>query len=183
MLADNGQHRDDVGAQVGAPLHEAPTLQGHWTAVYYAGEWTAEQIDAGLAGAPVEVHEGDNLLVNAGIALMLDKLIGAAGTVFDNANAYLGIGDSNTAAAASQTDLQASTNKVRKAMDATYPSRSAQTMTWRCTYSTSEGNFAINEAGLFNASSAGTMMNRLVSSLGTKTSATTLQLTLTITIS
>ena len=186
MLADNGRHQDGAAAQIGAPLHEAPTLKGHWQAAYFDGEWTAEQIDQGLAGAPVEVHEGDNLLVNTGIALMLNLLIGAGGTTYANANAYLGIGDSSTAAAASQTDLQASTNRVKKVMDATYPSLSGQTMTWRCTYSTSEGNFAINEAGLFNGGPAfatGTMMNRIVSSLGTKTSATTLQLTLTITIS
>lgn len=183
MLADNGQHQDGATAQIGARLREPLTWKGHLVAAYYAGDWTAEEIDQGLAGAPIEVHEADNLLVNAGIQLMLDKLIGAAGTVFDNSNAYIGIGDSSTAAAASQTDLQAASNKVRKAMDATYPSRSGQTMTWRCTFATGEGNFAIAEAGIFNAAAAGTMLNRVVQSLGTKTSATTLQLTMTVTIS
>lgn len=183
MIADRGSSSDGIGAQVGAGLEEKPKITGHWQAAYYAGEWSAEQIDQGLAGAPVEVHEGDNLLVNVGIQLLLDKLIGAAGTVFDASNAYIGIGDSNTAAAVGQTDLQAATNKVRKAMDSTYPSRSSQTMTWRSTFATSEGNFSIQEAGLFNASSGGTMLNRIVQSLGTKTSATTLQVTLTLTIS
>lgn len=170
-------------------LHEQPTVVGHWRAVHYAGDWTAEQIAAGLApvaldenGQPM-IYEGENILVNVGIQLLLDKLIGAAGTVFDNANAYIGIGDSNTAPAAGQTDLQAASNKVRKAMDATFPSRSGQTMTWRCTFATSEGNFSIQEAGIFNAAAAGTMLNRLLAALGTKTSATTLQVTATLTIS
>ncbi len=164
-------------------LHEHPVIVGRWRFAYYAGDWTAEQIDAGLAGAPVEVHEAENILVNAGIQLMLDKLIGGAGTVFDNSNAHIGIGDSNTAPAAGQTDLQAASNKVRKAMDATFPSRSGQTMTWRSTFATSEGNFSIQEAAIFNAAAAGTMLNRLLAALGTKTSATTLQVTATLTIS
>jgi hypothetical protein len=189
MIPDHARHEDAAAAQLGAGLHESPTLVGRWTAVHYAGDWTPEEIAAGLApialdehGQPM-VYEGENILVNVGIQLMLDKLIGAAGTVFDNTNAYIGIGDSNAAVSASQTDLQASTNKVRKAMDATFPSRSGQTMTWRCTFSTSEGNFSIQEAGIFNASSAGTMLNRLLAALGTKTSATTLQVTATLTIS
>jgi hypothetical protein len=68
------------------------------------------------------VREADgNILVTAGITLLLNLLIGAGGTVYSNANANLGIGDSTTAAAIGQTDLQAASNKVRQAMDATYP--------------------------------------------------------------
>lgn len=192
MIPDHARHDDTIAAQLGASLHESPKLVGRWTAVHYAGDWTPEQIAAGLApialdedGRPM-VYEAKNILVNAGIQLMLDLLIGAGGTVYSNANSYIGIGDSNTAVAASQTDLQAATNKVKKIMDATFPSRSGQTMTWRCTFSTSEGNFSIQEAGIFNGGPAfatGTMLNRLLAALGTKTSATTLQVTATLTIS
>ena len=132
---------------------------------------------------PYEVIEVDgNILVNTGIALMEDLLIGAGGTVFSNANAHLGVGDSTTAAAASQTDLQASTNKFRKAMEATFPSRSAQTLTFKSSFGTGDANFAWEEWGTFNASSAGTMLNRKVQSFGTKSSGTWV-LTATITIS
>lgn len=156
----------------------------HWKAEYYTGDWTADEIDAGLAGSPSDVREEHgNILVNAGIQLLLDLLIGAGGTVYSNANAYIGVGDSTTAASASQTDLQAATNKIRKAMDSTYPSRSSQTLTFRSTYSTSEANFSLQEVAIFNASSAGTMLNRKVTDLGTKTSQSSLQLTVTITIS
>lgn len=114
---------------------------------------------------------GFNLLLNEGIAVFLDKLIGAAGTVFSNANAYIGVGDSATAAAATQTALQAASNKAYVAMDATYPSRAAQTMTWRSTFNGSTGNFAWNEFTIANGNSdAAENLNRLVSAQGTKTS-------------
>ena len=116
---------------------------------------------------------GRNHLVQAGI--------GAAVTAFNNANAYIGVGDSTTAFAAGQTDLQASTNKTRKAMDATYPSGSSNVITFRSTFGTSDANYAWNEWGTFNASSGGTMLNRKVESLGTKTNTQTWQFTVTLT--
>lgn len=175
-----------MAAQIGALLSQGLTWKGHLTARYYAGDWTAEQIDAGLAGVPAAEFEADNLLVNTGIQLLEDLLIGAGGQAYTNAASYIGIGDNNTAAAAGQTDLQAATNRFKRVMDATYPSRSGQTLTFRTTFATSEGNFSIQEAGIFNGGPAfaiGTMLNRIVQNLGTKTSATTLQVTITVTIS
>jgi hypothetical protein len=104
------------------------------------------------------------------------------GTAFNNANAYIGVGDSTTVFAASQTDLQAATNKMRKAMDATYPTVATNVMTFRSTFATTDANWAWQEWGVFNASSAGTMMSRKVESLGTKTSAQSWQMTVTITL-
>lgn len=183
---DNGRAEEQVRAMLGLPLNQPITWKGVARLDYYAGDWTAEEIDAGLAGAPIETQEGENLLVNTGIQLLLDLLIGAGGTTFANGNTYIGVGDSSTAAAASQTDLQASTNRFKRVMDATFPSRSGQTLTFRTTFATSEANFAINECGVFNGGPAfatGTMLNRIASALGTKTSATTLQLTITVTVS
>lgn len=122
-------------------------------------------------------------LVNLARDLIADAITGGASyTKFNNANAYIGIGDSSTAHAAAQTDLQAATNKTRKAMDATYPSRSANVLTWRATFGTSDANYAWNERGVFNASSSGQMLSRKVISLGTKTSSASWQITLTDTI-
>ena len=121
-------------------------------------------------------------LTNAYRDFVASLSAGAGGTAFNNANSYIGVGDSTTAFAAAQTDLQAATNKFRKAMDATYPQVAANVLTYRSTFGTSEANFAWQEWGVFNASSAGTMMNRKVESLGTKTSSQTWQLTVTITL-
>lgn len=104
------------------------------------------------------------------------------GTAFNNANSYIGVGDSSTAFSAAQTDLQAASNKLRKAMDATYPQVATNVMTFRSTFGTSDANFAWQEWAVFNASSGGTMLNRFVESLGTKTSAQSWQLTVTITL-
>lgn len=121
-------------------------------------------------------------LTNAGRDHIAADVIGETVTEFNNANAHLGVGDSTTAFAASQTDLQAATNKFRKAMDATYPQRATNVLTFRSTFATGEANFAWQEWGTFNASSAGVMLQRKVESLGTKTSAQSWQLTVTITV-
>ena len=95
-------------------------------------------------------------------------------------NAYLGVGDSSTAFSASQNDLVASSNKLRKLC--TSVSRANGVLTFVTTLSTSEGNFAIEEVGIFNASAAGYLVSRKVQSLGTKTSAFSLQITYTTTL-
>jgi hypothetical protein len=153
----------------------------------YRTEWTITKYasDADFAaGRAFEVCPlPGNILVNTGIQLMADLLIGAGGTVYSNANAYLGVGDSSTAESASQTDLQAATNKLRKAMSASYPARSGQTITFRAVFGSSDANFNWNEFAVFNASTAGTMLNRKVSSQGTKASGQTWTLDLAITFS
>jgi hypothetical protein len=120
-------------------------------------------------------------ITDAGRNAMVQAVIGAGGTAFNNANSYIGVGDSTTAYSAGQTDLVAATNKLRKAMDATYPSGGSNVITFRSTFGTSDANFAWQEWGVFNASSSGTMLNRKVESLGTKTSAQTWQFTVTLT--
>ena len=120
-------------------------------------------------------------LTNDGRDHIAAAVHGVAVTAFNNANAYLGVGDSSTAFAAAQTDLQAASNKLRKAMDATYPQRSANIVTSQSTFGSSEANFAWNEFGTFNASSAGTMLQRKVSALGTKSSGQTWQFQVVLT--
>lgn len=134
-----------------------------------------------VAPTPHEVQEFNNLFTNAGNALMLDLLIGAGGTTFANANAYIGVGDSSTAVSAAHTDLQAASNKLRVAMQATYPSRASQTLTFVSIFTTGQANWAWNEMGVFNASSAGTMFSRaLVTSPFTKTSSLSITATYTV---
>jgi hypothetical protein len=130
---------------------------------------------------PYEVGDVEgNILVTAGITALLNLLIAAGGTSFNNANANLGVGDSATAAAIGQTDLQAASNKVRAAMVATYPQVATNTVTFRSDFTAA--NFVWNEWATFNAAAAGTMLNRKVESLGTKASGTwTLTVTITIT--
>jgi hypothetical protein len=121
-------------------------------------------------------------ITDAGRNFMVASTTAAASTPFNNANSYIGVGDSNTAYAAGQTDLVAATNKLRKAMDSTYPQTATNVITFRSTFATGDANWAWNEWGTFNASSSGTMLNRKVESLGTKTNTQTWQFTVTLTI-
>ena len=122
-------------------------------------------------------------ITNAGAILAASAIVGDGGiTVLNNANAYLGVGDSTTAFSAAHTDLQAASNKLRVAMDATYPQRSSNVLTLRSTFTTGQANYAWDEWGIFNASSGSTMFSRKVEALGTKTSAQSWVLTATVTV-
>ena len=101
---------------------------------------------------------------------------------FDNTNARIGVGDSADAFDAADTDLQAVTNKIRKGMEATYPQLATNVLTFRSVFTTGEANFVWNEWAVFNAATAGVMVNRKVENLGTKTSASTWQLSVTLTV-
>jgi hypothetical protein len=152
-----------------------------------------------IVGEPEEcVDIAGNLLLNEGIGRLLDLLCAAGGVAYNNANAFIGVGDTATAEAATQTELlatQNAANRFYKAMNATYPvspgSNGAQSRDWRSDFTTTEANFAWQEwtiaAGATTASGAGwlvgtTNLNRKVQSLGTKTTGTW-TLTGTVTIS
>jgi hypothetical protein len=121
-------------------------------------------------------------LTNAFRDFVATIVTGGGGTAFNNANAYIGVGNGTTAFAATQTDLVGA-SKFRKAMDATYPQVASGAITFRSTFGTADANFAWEEWGVFNASTAGTMMNRVVQANGTKANTETKQVTVTITLS
>ena len=126
-----------------------------------------------------------NIALNEGLQELIDVICGlGAPTKWDNANTYLGVGDSTTAEAATQTGLQAATNKTFKPMDTSYPARINQTVEWRATFGGSEANFAWEEYTVVNASTdLGKNLNRKTASKGTKISGETWTLSLQITFS
>ncbi len=155
-----------------------------------------EIVANGVSPREIVDREG-NLLMYGGASNLWQCLIGngsaTAGqtlTYFNNGNAAIGSGDSATAAAATQTDLQAATNKVRQAMDATYPTHTdgvvvgAASIVFKSTFGTAAANWAWNEWGVFNSATAATgrMLNRKVESLGSKTSAASWAFTVTLTL-
>ena len=143
--------------------------RAHWKVHYKVEKFHGERVE----GDPYEIIEGEgNILVNAGIRNLLDLLIGAGTpTVFNNANAHLGVGDSTAAAGAGQTDLQG-TNKTRSPMETSYPSRTDQTATFRAIFGTTDANQAWEEWAIFGAAVGGVMLNRKVQSFGTKSTGT-----------
>ena len=197
-MNDHGTPTDAATLHADANPYDVLRWRAVWKVEKYNGDWTPEQIAAGLAPAPYEVIEREgNLLMYGGVSCLWQALIGngtgTAGqalTYFNNANAAIGVGDSTTAAAATQTDLQAATNKLRKAMDATYPqhtdatSSGAASIVFKSTFGSSDANFAWQEWIVANSPTAGTgrALNRKVESLGTKASGTTWALTVTLSI-
>lgn len=158
-------------------LHEKGRWQPHWTIEKWARE------DDFLKGEqPDEVVEIDgNLLLTAGVTLLWDLTCAiGTNTAFSNANARIGVGDSTTAAVASQTGLQAATNKTYKAMNATYPSVSTNQVSFQSTFGSADANYSWQEFVVDNGT---TSLNRLVSNQGTKASGSTWQVTLTVSLS
>ena len=125
-----------------------------------------------------------NLMLNEGIneAWLILTATGSP-TTFSNANARLGVGDSNAAENATQTDLQAASNKTYKAMDGGFPTTGTQAANWKSTFQSADANYAWNEFTVDSGASALKNLNRKVSAQGTKASGQTWALTLTITIS
>lgn len=136
------------------------------------------------ANNPFEVVSFDgNLLVNEGINEVWKLICGSGGAQFSNALANLIVGTGSGAAATTDTEATF-TSGVKKAMDASYPTYgTSQKATWKATYGSGDANQAWNEFGVLNNATSGKLMNRKVSSQGTKTSGQTWELTIEITLS
>ena len=145
---------------------------------------TVEQAMGMFDVAPETETIENNLALNEGLQELIDIVCGLGSpTKWDNANARLGVGNSNTGESATQTALQGG-SKTFKTMDASYPQRSGQTAEWRATFGTSDANYAWEEYTVVNASDdSGKNLNRKVSSKGTKTSGETWTLSLQVTFS
>lgn len=120
-------------------------------------------------------------IVTTGKDLMLQRL----GGITANPINTMGVGSGNTAFAVTQTGLQG-TYTAYQAFDAGFPTEATETLTCQTTWSTSEGNLnggasAWQEIGLFNATTPGTMFNRIVLPAITKTSAVSIVAVITIT--
>lgn len=138
-----------------------------------------------------------NMLMYGGVSLLWQYAInggtataGQAKTFLTNGNAAIGVGDSATAAVATQNDLVAASNKLRKACDLGFPEHTDgtasanNTIRFRSTFDTTQANFAWNEAGVFNSPTAATgrMLNRKVQAMGTKTNTASWQITFDISV-
>jgi hypothetical protein len=124
-----------------------------------------------------------NCLLNSGINELFTIICSSGGTKWDNTNAQLGVGNSNTAESATQTDLQG-TNKTYKGMMTGYPTYGTnQKATWKAQFTENEANYDWNEFVVRNGATAQKCLNRKVSAQGTKTSGQVWELTLEISLS
>lgn len=188
-----------VGAQL--PTQDKGWLAKiNWKIHKFTGDYpnmTAEEImAAGVKPYAIDEFNG-NCLLNGGInSLLVPALIGSATKFIDTTNGCIGVGDSSTAAAASQSALQAGTNHLWVIVTATTGSGADQKLVVAATFASAQANFAWNEiccgttttpsslpADAATPPETDVVLNRLVSSMGTKASGATWTVTLTITFS
>jgi hypothetical protein len=181
--------KGDIEWEVKGPGMLVPrdALTGRIAVPYEDVDWTENGLTIGGASIQWETLFGNG-----------NTTAGDAKGFYSNANARLSVGDSSTAFADTQTELQAATNRLRKAMDATYPLHTDSTGTagsksidFRSTFATADANWAWNEWAIFNGpgtggppTTGGRMLNRAAGAglLGTKTSAATWVLTATLSL-
>lgn len=121
------------------------------------------------------VRDIDNLVVTAGKAYVASRMKNTA----DAAMSHMAIGSGTTAAAAGQTALVTELGRV----SLTSSTVSSNVITYVASFAAGTGTGAVTEAGIFTASSGGTMLCRTVFSVVNKGSADSMTITWTVTVS
>lgn len=121
------------------------------------------------------VQDVPNLVVTTGKNFVASRIKDTTSA----AMSHMAIGTGTAAAAAGQTTLSAEAD--RNTLTSTAVSNN--TVTYVATFGAGEGTGAIREAGLFNASSSGTMFCRTVFSVVNKGASDSMTITWIITVS
>ena len=121
------------------------------------------------------VQEVPNLVVTAGKGYVASRMKDASAT----AMSHMGIGSGSTAAAASDTAL--GSQLARTSLTST--TVSGADVVYVDTFPAGTGTGAITEAGIFNASSGGTMLCRTVFDVVNKGASDAMTITWTVTVS
>jgi hypothetical protein len=126
-----------------------------------------------------------NVLLNEGITAALNILTGAgANAPYNAGNARIGIGDSSLAANATQTGLNAASNKAWGNMANGYPAVANQTATWQAAFDANTANFGWQEFTIVNAANdTGQNLNRVANNQGTKVAGQVWTVSVAITLS
>lgn len=119
-----------------------------------------------------------NLIVTTGKSYITSRMSSNATSVIG----WIAIGTSSTAAAAGQTALQG-TELFRSATTVSGGTPSTSTVLYETTYGPGQGTGTIQEAGLFNNSSGGTMLARTTFAAIVKGASDSLNISWTVTIS
>lgn len=116
-----------------------------------------------------------NLVVNTGLAFIASRMKDTT----DAAMSHMAVGSGTTAAAAGNTALE---TQIGSRVSLTSTTVTANATAYVATFAAGTGTGAITEAGIFNASTSGTMLCRTVFSVVNKGADDTLQITWTITL-
>jgi hypothetical protein len=116
----------------------------------------------------------DNLVVTTGLNFIASRMRDASATVMS----HMAVGSGTSAAIAGNTTL--GTELSRVALSST--TNTNNSVAYTATFGTGVGTGAITEAGLFSASTGGTMLCRTVFSVVNKEAGDTMVVTWTVTI-
>jgi hypothetical protein len=128
-------------------------------------------------GKVKDTREFKNLVVTTGLNFIVSRMKDATAT----AMSHMELGTGATAAAAGDTTLGAAIASSRTALTST--TVSTNTITYVASFAAGTGTGAVTESGIFNASSAGTMLCRTVFPVVNKQSGDSMTVTWTITVS
>lgn len=124
-------------------------------------------------GKVIDERKVDNLITTAGKYLIANLVSSGSATIFS----HMGIGTDDTDPAVGDTTLGIETGRVAVTSKAV----SQNTVTYVGDFPAGTGTGTIVEAGIFNASSSGTMLNRAVFSAISKTAADALKISWEVT--
>jgi hypothetical protein len=133
----------------------------------------------GPDGEVKEQHEVDNLVVTVGKNFIASSMAKTT-TNSPAAMTHMEVGTGTTAAAVGDTALGAAVASSRVSLTST--TVSTNSVAYVATFPAGTGTGALTEAGIFNASSSGTMLCRTVFSVINKGAADTLGITWTVTV-
>jgi hypothetical protein len=115
-----------------------------------------------------------NLVVTTGKDFTASRMVGTASNIMS----HMAVGSDNTAAAVGNTALGAELGRVAL----TAGTASGNVVTYTATFGAGVGTGGIQEAGIFNASSGGTMLCRVVFAVVNKGANDTMAITWTVTV-
>ena len=121
-----------------------------------------------------EERKIQNLIVNTGLNFICDRMKND-----ETAMSHMALGSGSTAAAAGDTTLGSQLGS-REALDS--DTVSSNTITYTSSFEAGDATGAVTEAGIFNATSGGTMLCRTVFAVVNKSADDSLSVTWTITL-
>jgi len=126
-----------------------------------------------VTGEVKDKREIHNLVVDVGLAYIASRMVGTASNVMS----HMAVGTSGTSPAAGNTTLGA--EAARQAL--TSGSAASNVVTYVASFAAGVGTGALQEAGMFNASSGGTMLCRTTFAVVNKGASDAMTITWTVT--
>ena len=140
------------------------------------GHWKLEVI--GPDGKVKDTREKKNLIVTTGLNFLREFILDSVTPTAAARMGWIAIGSDATAVAAGNTAL--GTQLAREAVE-TYTAGGTGVASIDNTFGAGVGTGTVAEAGVFNASSGGTMLNRVTFAAVTKGAGDSLKVTFTLT--